>query len=160
MPYTSPAEDAAKIRAALKARGITSRQVSVKSSSFSMGSAIDVTIKAPGISVKMVREIAETFERVSRCEITGEILSGGNRYVSVTLDWRMLDAAAERFMPWLKALEITGNSMLPVPEMDDFWAGRQSDWQYSLSHDGRMLPVRDAGDVARVLAENTLQAGA
>lgn len=85
--YTTPAQDAATIRAELKRRGWTSRDVSVRAESFSMGSAVRLTVKRPGIPVAVVEQIARDIaEKIDRCEITGEILSGGNRYVSASLD--------------------------------------------------------------------------
>lgn len=48
-----------------------------------MGSSITVTIKSPEVDEFRAKEIAEGKERISRCEITGDILSGGNRYVDV-----------------------------------------------------------------------------
>lgn len=76
-------EEAREIRAAYKRRGWSSRMISVRTDYFSMGSAIHVTIKSPGIDESEAERIAKGAERISRCEITGEILSGGNTYVSV-----------------------------------------------------------------------------
>lgn len=154
--WTSATEDAAKIRTALKAQGITSRQVSVKSESFSMGSAIDITIKAPGISKSRVEKIANAYEQISRDEVTGEILSGGNRYVTVNFDWKLLYETAQEFLPWLSALELTGNSMLPVPEswegLQGYHVGRQSAYRYTLTNGEQMIPVSGAESVAERLA--------
>jgi hypothetical protein len=80
--YLTTAQEAALIRAELKARGITTRQVSVRARNFSMGSAIDVTIKVSGISKSMVEKIAKKFESI-RYDDYGEILSGCNQYVHV-----------------------------------------------------------------------------
>lgn len=80
---TPCAEAARDMRRSLKARGIGSDAVSVRSNNFSMGSSLDVVVKRPGVDVDMVREIAAKYERISRCEITGEILGGGNRYLHV-----------------------------------------------------------------------------
>lgn len=156
--WTSAAEDAAKIRAALKAQGITSRQVSVKSESFSMGSSIDITIKVPGISKSRVEEIANNYERISRDDATGEILSGGNRYVTVNFDWKLLNETAQEFLPWLNALEATGmsNPMLPVPQewagVQGYHVGRQSAYRYTLTNGKQMIPVSGAESVAERLA--------
>jgi copper chaperone CopZ len=92
--YQSPAEAAAEIRGKLKKLyGITSRQVSVRCASFSMGSSLDVTINDPAVDIREVRNVADSKEKISRCEMTGEILSGGNRY----LDVRYGKKAAEAF---------------------------------------------------------------
>jgi copper chaperone CopZ len=82
--YQSPAEAAAEIRGKLKKLyGITSRQVSVRCASFSMGSSIDIEIKDPAVDIREVRNAADSKEKIDRCQYTGEILSGGNRYLSV-----------------------------------------------------------------------------
>jgi len=77
-------EAAKALRTALKKVGVTSRHVSVRSESFSGGSALNVTIKDPSIRVSDVNDAAKVFERIRRCEYSGEILSGCNRYVSVS----------------------------------------------------------------------------
>jgi hypothetical protein len=77
-------EHAAQIRSTLKkSHGWTSRQVSVRAEYFSLGSSIDVIVKDPAIPLPVVKAVAEQAESIRRCEISGEILGGGNRYVSV-----------------------------------------------------------------------------
>jgi hypothetical protein len=79
----STTDEAARIRAAYKAKGWNSRMIGVRAEHFSMGSSIHVTIKDAAVSTAEARAIAESAESIRRCEITGEILSGGNRYVHV-----------------------------------------------------------------------------
>jgi hypothetical protein len=81
--YKSTATHAAEIRAAYKARGWTSRMVSVRTSTYSMGSSIRVEIKSPEIDAGEAERIAEEHESIRSCEYSGEILSGGNRFVNV-----------------------------------------------------------------------------
>lgn len=81
--YQTAAEAAAEVRAALKARGWGQRHVSVRAESYSLGSSLHVTVKSPEVDFEVARQIAEGKERVDRCERTGEILSGGNRFVHV-----------------------------------------------------------------------------
>lgn len=71
------------IRDGLKARGWGPRAVSVVVDSYSMGSTIRVTVKSADVPLSVVREIARGAESVRRDEATGEILSGGNRFVDV-----------------------------------------------------------------------------
>ncbi len=71
------------LRAKLKAAGFNARRVTVRHDHFSMGSSIDVTIRDPDVSRETIKKIASEFESISRCSITGEILSGGNTYQSV-----------------------------------------------------------------------------
>lgn len=99
MDNMTTTEFAATIRQTLKKQyGITSRQVSVKADHFSMGSAIRVRIKDMNISSKLVEGVAKQAESIRRCEYSGEILSGGNRYVTVSYDWDTLKTIADRWM--------------------------------------------------------------
>lgn len=79
-------EHAAEIRADLKRAGMTSRDVSVRKESYSMGSSIYVTAKNPRVRLDEVRAIAEPHERIRYCQATGEILGGGNMYMHVEYD--------------------------------------------------------------------------
>ena len=64
-----------------------------------MGGSIDITIKNSAVDDIKVEKIA-SFEYISRCEHTGEILSGGNTYISVDTT----DAVdKERSDPYLEA---------------------------------------------------------
>lgn len=77
-------ERAAAIRGALKSRlGLTSKDVSVRVDSYSMGATVCVRAKSATVRLPEVRAVAQSFERVSRCEATGEILGGGNTYVDI-----------------------------------------------------------------------------
>ena len=79
-------ETAAKIRADLKLLGVTSRQVSVKSESFSMGSAINVVIRDLNVPKEAVEAVCahHNAENIRYCEVSGDILSGGNRYLTMS----------------------------------------------------------------------------
>ncbi len=82
--YTTPAEAAKTVRQALKDElGLTSRDVSVRSERYSLGSSVHVTIKTKGVRLSEVERIANRVQKIRRCEFTGDILGGGNRYVHV-----------------------------------------------------------------------------
>jgi hypothetical protein len=66
-----------------------------------MGSSIHVEIKHPEVCETEAKRIAEGHKSVRRCEITGDILSGGNRYVSVSYSSECEAALAA---PYLEAL--------------------------------------------------------
>ncbi len=84
MDNMNTTDRAAQLRQALKARyGWTSRDVSIRADYYSMGSAIRIKIKNADVDLAAVKSMAESHENISRCEITGEILNGGNRYVTV-----------------------------------------------------------------------------
>lgn len=78
--YTSAADDAREIRKAYKAAGI---RASVRSKSYSGGSSIRVTLNSG--SYPEAKRIAYGAQRIDRCEYSGEILSGCNRYVFIDL---------------------------------------------------------------------------
>lgn len=73
----SPADN---IRAALKTAGFKSRQVTVKMPHYG---SVTVTIRDASVRLDAVKAVAMPFERISRCEASGEILSGGNTFVRV-----------------------------------------------------------------------------
>jgi hypothetical protein len=80
-------ERAKEIRRLLKSKlGANSRQVSVRTDYFSMGSAINVVIKDAKFELADVEAVTEQFETIHRCELTGDILGGGNTYVTVQYD--------------------------------------------------------------------------
>lgn len=80
----SAADHAKEIRETLKKKhGLTSKRVSVRAHGFSMGESIRVEIKDPAVPFDVVNKIARSHERIRRCEISGDILSGGNLYVDV-----------------------------------------------------------------------------
>ena len=79
--FLSDAQAAAEIRSSLKkVLGYTNRQVSVKVRDF----AIWVKAKVAGLNLQKVYDIAIKYKSVERCEVTGEILSGGNTFVFVS----------------------------------------------------------------------------
>lgn len=92
------AERAAQIRAAYKVAGI---KASVIASNYSMGSSITIRVRSG--SFKRAEEIANEHESISRCKITGEILSGGNRYVDVMPDGDLVDALRDKHRPAVEA---------------------------------------------------------
>jgi hypothetical protein len=102
--YLSTTQHADNIRKTLKAQhGWTSRDVSVRADRYSMGSSIYVTIRRADIPLAIVEGIAKQAESISRCAITGDILSGGNRYVSVRYDRAATDAIAAKVRPNVEA---------------------------------------------------------
>lgn len=108
--YKSAADSARLIRQALKSQlGLTSKDVSVRCSNFANGSAVDLTIKTASASFSAVKAIAEREESIRRCEFSGEILSGGNRYVDVRIDYELEESVARLYLPMLQALPILGS---------------------------------------------------
>lgn len=46
-----------------------------------------ITVKNPAIGLEQLKEYFKQFEHIYRCEVTHEILSGGNTFVSVEYQW-------------------------------------------------------------------------
>lgn len=83
MAYKTAAEAAKEVRAALKAKGWNRTKVSVRCSNYAGGSSLHVEILSPEVDEAEVQRVAKGEEHVRYCEASGEILSGGNRYVHV-----------------------------------------------------------------------------
>lgn len=79
-------ERLAAIRKELKEHGYSNRRVGVSYD----GYAIRLTIKELAIEMKEIENIAMKYENYSRDERTGEILSGGNTFVFVDYDYRLV----------------------------------------------------------------------
>lgn len=144
-------EEAAKVRARLKReRGWSSRQVSVRARSFSLGSSIEVEVKDPAVPLATVKAIAEEAERIHRCEITGEILGGGNRYVSVRYSREALEVIGRRYADAVqRAVNLVepGSNVLQPVEGTPFLVGRPHEYRITLWEDSYLS---EAGDVARL----------
>ena len=74
---------AQEVAAKLKAVGITNKQVSCRGDY----NSISCRVKDLRIDLELVERIAGEYQKIDRCERTGEILAGGNTYVSVTYDF-------------------------------------------------------------------------
>ncbi len=147
--YTSPAEDAATIRAALKKiYKITSRQVSVKTHVYSMGSSLYINIHDHRIDIKEVKNIADGKESIGYDEATGEILSGGNRFVGV----KYSDKAAESFLA--DNQEMVARIMMNQPEKNTTsWRKDESGYGLSYSFNGHMV-LNDENGKMHYVSEN------
>lgn len=107
MSYESPADAAKSIRATLKADyGYTSRQVSVRSSSGS----ISLEIKDPSVNYSVVEAVAERKQKIDYCKYSGEILSGGNLFVSVRYSH---EAEAALSAPYIAPLQAAMDKLEP-----------------------------------------------
>ncbi len=150
-------DEARLLRAAYKALGWSSRKISVRSEYFSLGSAINVTVKDASVDYAEAKRMAEDLERVRRCEITHDILGGGNTYVSVDLSRDVQnEIAAEHLVP-------CGDAML---ELVDLSVGvhadvagtkcsiaRENAWSYRVWNDHRAgMQVNDARGAALYVA--------
>ena len=118
---TSVAETAKTIRTALKAAGIGNRQVSVRAKSYSMGSSVNVEILDLSVNMALVKKIAMAHETCRRCEVTGDVLSGGNRFIFVTVD----SGAITAYVAALPASNPTVNGfVIETGNVDEFFGYR------------------------------------
>lgn len=128
----SPAD---RLRAKLKAAGYNARRVTVRHDHYSMGSSIDVTIRDPDVGRDTIKALASEFERVDRCEITGEILSGGNRYLDVKYSGKATATLRDRVRRVVMAAIEKAKAIDPgqlVPVNDDWLIGRPTDNRHGL----------------------------
>lgn len=84
---------AQKVKAAIKAAGIPTRQISVTTSYPDYEKVITVTIKDTNINIDDVEQIARRFREVAIDERCQEVLQGGNTFVHVRYDYAAKDEA-------------------------------------------------------------------
>jgi len=119
-----------------------------------MGSSIDVHIKDVSIPLNVVKAIAEEHEVIHRCEFSGEILGGGNRYVHVRYDWKAVEDAAKPLLPAVEAAvaKIHDNYLIPV-EGTAFLVGKKNDYWLTLWTNGKFLLETNIKGVAEAIVE-------
>jgi hypothetical protein len=88
-----------KLRAALKQAGFNARRVTVKYDH----TTLRVTIRDASVSLTKVEEIAGPFERIRRCQVTGEMLLGGNTYIEVAYDKEVIKPLKDEIAALLAA---------------------------------------------------------
>lgn len=149
-PYISTTDHAAQLRAALKAKGWTSRDVSVRADYYSLGSSIRVVIKNPAVPLATVKALAEGHERIDRDQ-WGEILGGGNRFVDVSYATAAIDILARRHIDAIEvakaALDDAGDgALIPIGTTGHF-LGR--------AYNGSGVSLWD--DTSHVQSANTIE---
>jgi hypothetical protein len=142
------ADRSAAIRHALKLRGWSGRDVSVKTHNYSMGSSIRVSIINPAVSFDVVEDIANAHESIDRDQF-GDILSGGNRYVFVSYNSIAEDAIRTRYADVFASAAAdlaagSANTLHPIGDTG-FLLGRGSNgWGFSLWKDGHISEANEA----------------
>lgn len=160
--YMSTAEHAATIRQELKKKhGWNSRQVSVKSDCYSLGSSIDITIKDARINLSDVEAIADPHESIHRCEITGDILGGANRYVRVSYSHDAMTQRSERYIRVVKDAAAkreneSDNSLIPI-EGTKYLLGKTQHGHFSLWSDSFLCQAYSPEEIAREIAVRVRQ---
>lgn len=134
--YKTATEMAQEIRAQLKAQGITSRQVSVKSGICGYSDYIHATIKTAKIDINKVEEIVNQYTYIDRDERTGEILAGGNTYTRTQYSDNAFDDVV---CDYIEAAEKLIEGMTGKPE----WEGEYIAENFYLFRDCRGFKVND-----------------
>ncbi|MFJ1367006.1 hypothetical protein ACILDU_11275 [Capnocytophaga canimorsus] len=77
------------IRTELKRLGYSNRQISVQQKYAGYEEVIYIIFKfIPSKQLfKQVKELANKFRSVDYCQCSGEVLSGGNTFINVSVDW-------------------------------------------------------------------------
>lgn len=157
--YLGTTERAAMIRAELKAKHKwSSRDVSVKADHYAGGSAIRISIKNPAVPLAAVRAIASEHESISR-DASGEILSGGNRYLDIGYSQDARAAIAAQHLPAVQAAaerlaEADPNHLIPVEGTGFLLGAGRNGFGFSVwmggesgSHDAEVCDLKEAATV-------------
>ena len=112
---------AKEIRTALKKEGITAKQVSVREENSHDSYSFAVTIRDGNISEAKVRDICKNFSCVYTDERTGEILDGGNTYITICRDNVRYPVDGSEYLDAVKAAiaKITADGK--IIELCDGW---------------------------------------
>lgn len=89
----------------LKEHGYNRNKVSVSKK----GNAYYCTIKDIQIEQKTIEDLVKQFESISYDQYSGEILSGGNTYVFVEYDYKLINSINDKYKN--KALEAVKNAL-------------------------------------------------
>jgi len=155
----STTDRAAQIRAALKAKGWSSRDISVKAEYYSMGSSLHIRIKNPAVPLAPVEAIANAHESIDRDQF-GDILSGGNRFVHVGYTSEALDVLASRYAADVTAakVELDGygpatTSLVPIAATGYLLGRGYTGYGYGLwNANGHQQDANEAVHLASLLA--------
>jgi hypothetical protein len=107
-PYLKPAQVAQEIRDELKRRfGWCRKDVNVRGKSLGIEEAIRLSIRSPGVPVARVEHVASWYRDVRFYERSGDLLGGGNRFVSVSLDTEVYQPFVAPLCRRLEALPVS-----------------------------------------------------
>jgi hypothetical protein len=158
---TSIAIIAKDIRNKLKAAGVKAR---VLARNYSMGSSLDVYYVSGGYT--KCKEIAETAQSIRYDDASGEILSGGNRFVHINMDHDTVKALEGALFPAvayacesLEGRPVSEHANVEYIGRGDITVAREG-YGFGLwighEHCGSH-PHRDAEEVAYYLAHNLMR---
>lgn len=85
------------------------RMVSVKENPCGLSYSFTFTIRDPKVDLLRLAEFVNPSQSVDKCRVTGEILSGGNTYVHITMTNDVISNWASKFQTKIQQMEpITG----------------------------------------------------
>lgn len=127
-------KSAQQVREAIKALGYGPRQVSVRNESYAGGSSVRVVVKDAAVDFAAVEAAASAYQSVRYCHASGEILSGGNMYVSVVWDHDLQCEHSFEVVDYLRTIPEGGSSRELGVEVVRVECGR-----WWVNFDGRMV---------------------
>lgn len=89
----------ATIEAELKKAGYNRTKVTVRYRRITHDRGIQITIKDLNINKQDIEKIVKKYEKIDWDEINGEILAGGNTYIDIEYDQKIVDAEKNRLKP-------------------------------------------------------------
>ena len=128
--YKSPADMAKEIRTALKEKGITSRQVSVRSGYCGYSDYIHAYIKDCSIDIRDIEKAVAKYESIRYDEYTQEILSGANTYTRVEYNDDAFDAVIPKYLDDAKSY---------MEQIQDFTGADLGNEFYLFKENGRYI---------------------
>lgn len=112
------------IRTLLKENGYSNRLISVRVQPAGYSTSIRVTIKDLSIPIDKILTLVTPFKSIAYCEVTQEVLEGGNTYLNVDYDYDILMDKQEELLPkaqklWQYVLAFSTHSVIKIAETTD-----------------------------------------
>lgn len=154
---------AQNIRRDLKAAGYRvggkNQQVSVRTGRG--GSSVNVEIKAKGVKLDAVKEIAEKHRSVRYDEHTQCILRGGNTFVFVEIGRKLMEPSLSAARAWLEALPADRKShAIPGTKLSAVCFSDSKLREFSIWRDDEHLQSGDLWEIGYAIARRLVEAGA
>ncbi len=104
MAYMTNRELSAAIIKRLTDGGIPRKAYRIRTTDAGHSTSVSISVRDLSVSIKKVEKLAGVYERIRRCEYSGEILMGANTYVFVQYDYEALRNAAADFLDDAKSI--------------------------------------------------------
>lgn len=136
------------IRSHLKANGYNARRVTVKSSQRTHSRAYDLVVRDDGVSLQKIKNLVSQFESIDHDEVTGEILGGGNTFVSVYRHRQNALEVPREFVALCESLMMLKKGMAMT--WDEYVLFHSDDNVIEIMSNGATVPFKDQIGVQRV----------